>query len=289
MRIALATSSAYPSLTDDDRPLLGLLRRQGVTARAVVWDDPAIRWKSFDAVVLRSTWDYHLRVPQFAAWLAALDAAGVPLWNPTSLVRWNLHKAYLRALAEHGILVPPTEWVSRGDARSLDAVLRGRGWSDAVVKPAISASATETWHTTPDVDADGARYARLVSGQDLLVQMAVPEIRSEGEWSLVFIGGAFSHATIKRPRPGDFRVQVEHGGRADPGRPPAPIVDAGRVVAAALPQPWLYARVDGVATGAGFMLMEVECIEPHLFLAHRDGAHERFAQALLRLMEERKR
>lgn len=248
-----------------------------------------MRWSRFDAVVLRSTWDYHLRIPEFEAWLAALDAARVPLWNPTSLVRWNMHKGYLRELAARGIRVPPTDWVTRGDARPLDAVLRAHGWSDAVVKPAVSASATETWHTTPDVQADAARYAGLVSRRDVLVQMAVPEIRSEGEWSLVFIGGAFSHATIKRPRPGDFRVQVEHGGTADPGRAPPAVVEAGRAIADALVQPWLYARVDGVATSAGFMLMEVECIEPHLFLAHQDGAHERFAQAVLRLMERQAR
>lgn len=289
MNVGLATSSAYPSLTDDDRPLLDRLRRHGATADAVVWDDPSIAWASYDAVVLRSTWDYHLRGPEFEAWLGRLDTAGVTLWNPTSLVRWNMHKGYLRSLAARGIMVPPTEWVARGDARPLESVLRAHGWADAVVKPAISASATETWHTTPDIGADAARYARLVSDRDVLVQMAVPEIRSEGEWSLVFIGGAFSHATIKRPRPGDFRVQVEHGGTADPGRPPASVVNAGRVIADALQRPWLYARVDGVATGAGFMLMEVECIEPHLFLAHQDGAHERFAQALLRLMEEKER
>ena len=289
MNIGFATSAAYPSLTDDDRPLLDLLRDRGATASAAVWDDPSIPWASFDAVVLRSTWDYHLRVGEFETWLHALDAAGVRLWNPTALVRWNMHKRYLRELGERGIQVPPTEWVSRGDPRPLASVLRGRGWSDAVVKPAISASATETWHTTPEVRADGARYARLVSERDVLVQLAVPEIRSAGEWSLVFIAGAFSHATVKRPRPGDFRVQVEHGGSVDPASAPAAVVDAGRAIADALERPWLYARVDGVATAGGFVLMEVECIEPHLFLAHAPGAHERFAQALLDLMDGKER
>lgn len=283
MNIGLATSSAHPSLTDDDRPLLGLLRRHGVTGGAVVWDDPATRWSSFDAIVLRSTWDYHHQPARFGTWLDTLDRAGIPLWNPTALVRWNMHKRYLADLGRGGILIPETEWVERGDHRPLSGLLRRRGWRDAIVKPAISASATDTWRVSDDAGSE-PRYATLVGRADVLVQEIVPEIASDGEWSLVFVGGEYSHATVKRPRAGDFRVQVELGGTAVAATAPREVISAGARVARELPSPWLYARIDGVVTPRGFMLMEVECIEPHLFFSHDPDARDRFVSALLRLV-----
>lgn len=283
MNIGFATSRAYPSLTDDDRPLVALIRAVGHAATPVVWDDPSIEWAGLDAVVLRSTWDYHLRPAEFTAWLDLLDRLGVALWNPTSLVRWNMHKGYLRDLAARGILVPETTWYPRGQAPPIEVTLRERGWANAIVKPAISASATDTFMAAATSSDDSARFTALAARADVLVQELVPEVVTEGEWSLVFIGGTFSHATMKRPRPGDFRVQVELGGTAGPARAPADVVAAGERIAAEIPTPWLYARVDGVATPRGFMLMEVECIEPLLFLAHAPHAHQRFADALLRL------
>ena len=281
--IGLVSYARVPELTEDDRPVLELLRAQGIDARSAVWDDPDEQWEDFRALVLRSTWDYHLRPREFVDWLELIAAADVACWNPPALVRWNMHKRYLRELGARGVLLPATEWVARADARPLSAILRTRGWPFAIVKPAISASATETWRTTDDPLADDRRYRALVERCDLLVQEVVPEVAADGEWSLVFLDGGFSHAMIKRPRTGDFRVQLEHGGSADPA-PAAPhLIAAALQVAGMIPGPWLYARIDGVATPRGFMLMEVECIEPHLFLADAPGAHERFTAAILRV------
>ncbi len=278
--IGLVTYAAVPNLTDDDRPLLAALGALAIEARPILWDDPKVRWTDFSALVLRSCWDYHLRAGEFRKWLSLLERMNVPLWNPVPLVRWNMHKFYLRDLAAKGLLIPATHWADQGSGTTLSAIMREHKWTQAIVKPAISASATDTWRTTSKARADGVRFAELVERSDVLVQEVVPEITTEGEWSLMFIGGAFSHSTIKRPSPGDFRVQTEFGGSAEPRPAPPEIIAAGERLAGHIPTPWLFARIDGVMTGRGFMLMEIECIEPLMFFDHAPGSHGRFAAAL---------
>jgi glutathione synthase/RimK-type ligase-like ATP-grasp enzyme len=282
--IGLATYAKQPVLTDDDRPLIGALAEIGLEAEPVQWDDTSIDWRAYQAVVLRSTWDYHVRVAEFEAWLALLDREGVPLWNPTSVVRWNMHKGYLQGLQQAGILIPGTRWLPRGRQVPLGSLLAGAAWTEAIVKPAISASATKTSLVHIDSSADAENFARLLGEGDVLVQEVVPEIARDGEWSLMFIGGSYSHAMLKKPRSGDFRVQQELGGTADPATAPSVVVAAAERVAAHIPGRWLYARIDGVVTPRGFMLMEAECIEPLLFFEYATGAYERFASALQALM-----
>lgn len=280
--IGLVTYPKYRRLTDDDRPLIGELGALGLEAAPVVWGDSTIRWRDFRALVLRSCWDYHLRPMEFRAWLDDVERLGVALWNPAPLVRWNMHKGYLRDLASRGVPVPDTEWLRAGDGVTLTAVLDMHGWTEAIVKPAISASATDTWRTTRDLAADEKRFAEQLRRADLLVQAVIPEVASSGEWSLMFIDGEFSHAMLKRPSPGDFRVQAEHGGTAVPATAPDDMVAAGARVMENLPGPVLFARIDGVVTARGWTLMEAECIEPVLFLSQSAGAHARFARALAR-------
>lgn len=278
--IGLVTHDRYPHLTDDDRPLIAELAALGVEAAPAVWDDPSVDWTAFDALVLRSCWNYHLKAREFAAWLSELEEIGVALWNPVAVVRWNMHKRYLRDVEAAGTLIPPTEWVARADARPLPALLSQRGWSDAIVKPAISASATDTWRTSGDPRADDRRFRELVERADVLVQPVIPEVAADGEWSLMYIDGAYSHAMLKRPRAGDFRVQTELGGTAVRAEPPAPCVPAADAIVRRIPGDWLFARVDGVLTPGGFMLMELECIEPLLFFAQQPGGAAAFARAL---------
>lgn len=278
--IGLVTYAKVPELTDDDRPLLGALASVGLEARAVRWDDAAVRWTDFRALVLRSCWDYHLRAGEFGRWLGILERVKVPLWNPVPLVRWNMHKSYLRDMAAEGILIPATRWVEQGDKITLSTIFREQRWTEAIVKPAISASATDTWRAAPRVRADASRFTELVSRADVLVQEMIAEVMTEGEWSLIFIGGAYSHAMMKRPAAGDFRVQAELGGSADVAQAPPEIVAAGEEIVRKLPYPWLFARIDGVVTSRGFMLMEVECVEPHLFFSDAPGSRDRFAAAL---------
>jgi len=293
-RIALATYAKLPELNADDRLLLAALRAAGAAAEPAVWDAPR-DWGRFDAVVVRSCWDYHRRPAEFLVWIDRVAAAGPRLVNPPAVLHWNADKRYLVDLTAAGVGVVPTAWVGpaadHGPLPTLGDVLRARGWREAVVKPAVSASAHETWRTGLNGPADDeARFAALLERlpRGLLVQPFVPEVVADGEWSLVFIGGRFSHAVRKHSAPGDFRVQQEFGGRAVPATPPEALVaDARAVVAAAtrltgVPEGAIaYARVDGVARGGRLLLMELECIEPHLFFDAAPGAAERLAALVL--------
>jgi glutathione synthase/RimK-type ligase-like ATP-grasp enzyme len=282
LRVALVTHRGLPDLSADDHLVRDELGRRGASVAAAVWDDPAVEWTAFDRVVLRSCWDYHLRCGEFLRWVETLARCGVPLWNAPSLVRRNSDKSYLLDLQAQGVAILPTIRVARGDAPSLADVLAQRGFPEAVIKPAVSASAQGTWRTQArDAAAEEGRFRALVAMTDVLVQSYAPEIASDGEWSLVFLGGAYSHAVRKLPAPGDFRVQSELGGRVVPAQPPPALVEQARGILALIPEPWLYARVDGLDREGVFTLMELEMIEPALFLATCGEAPARFADAIV--------
>jgi len=280
-RIALATYAKLPTLNDDDRRLVAALAALGVTAVPAVWDSGDVCWEEFHGVLIRSCWDYHLRLPEFLDWIARLERAGIAVWNPADLLRWNCHKGYLRDVAARGVATVPTRWLARGEQVDLPTLLADAGWRDAVVKPAVSASASGTWRTSVDTaTTDRARLDQLLCAGDVMVQPLLSEVGDAGEWSLVFLDRGFSHAVLKRPASGDYRVQWEFGGSAV-SAPAARrlIADAERVIAA-VPGDALYARVDGVEREGRLVLMELELIEPHLFLGWDAQAAGRLARAI---------
>lgn len=279
-RVALVTCGSLRELTDDDRPLLAELWSLGVEAEPAVWDDPSVDWTKYGAAVLRSTWDYHLSPGAFSAWLARLEALGAPLWNPPAVVRANADKSYLKELAAAGVAVAPTLWAPQGGRESLDELLAARGWDDAVVKPVVSAGAYRTSRVRRGDPAGQAALEEVLAHSGAMVQPFLPEIAAEGEWSFVFLGGEFSHAVLKTPRAGDFRVQEEHGGRVRRAEPPRGLLIQARDAAIAAPGPWLYARVDGVRRGAELLVVEVELIEPSLYFSLAPGAARKLAEAI---------
>ncbi len=271
IRVALATSSSYPTLTAPDRRLLPLLKAHGIDAVTAIWDSPTIKWHDFDSVIIRSCWDYHLRPDEFRIWLDMLENEEVTLWNRSNMVRWNMDKSYLQDLADRGIRIVPTIWVQRGQSVDLINTLTTQGWQSAVVKPNIGASGHRTWTVTiadahtrqPDLD-------EMVEEVDLMIQPYMPQI-AEGEWSLVFFGGNFSHGFLKRPAPNQFFVQTEYGGSESTQPPPpqlieqaAHILDTAHAITNSIS---LYARIDGVVDKGNLVLMELELIEPALFTA----------------------
>jgi glutathione synthase/RimK-type ligase-like ATP-grasp enzyme len=288
--IALATASKFATLVADDQLLADELVARDIRPVAAIWNDPAQRWAEYDAVVIRSCWDYHLAHDAFLEWLTRLEATGVRVMNPPALVRWNAEKSYLRDLSLRGVTVVPTTWVERGDVQPLHAMMREQHWSEVVVKPAISASAHDTWRATASaaITSEG-RFREMVARGRVLVQPYLDVIAADGEWSLLFYGGAYSHSVLKRPRPGDFRVQVEHGGGSEVREPDGPVIEAARRALAEAEQGRarsLYARVDGCVMDGQFVLMELELIEPDLFLRAHAAAPARLAEALLSRMGE---
>lgn len=279
-RIALVTCASIPLLTDDDQTLLGELWRMGVKAVPTVWDDPSVDWKRFDAAVIRSAWDYHLSPGAFFAWLARLEALGTALWNPVPVVRANADKSYLKELEAAGVRVVPTAWVEPGRGANLDDLLAVRGWDDAVVKPVVSAGAFRTRRVRRGGPVGQAALEEALAHSGAMVQPFLPEIAMEGEWSFVFLGGEFSHAVLKTPAAGDFRVQEEHGGRTERRAPSPELLAQAREAVIAGPRPCLYARVDGVRRGGDLIVVELELIEPALYLSHAPGSARMFAAAI---------
>jgi len=282
-RVCFVSCTAWPGVSESDGFAQRALEARGAILEARPWNAPDARFDGFDVVVFRSNWDYHHDPDAFLAWLASWEAAGVRFWNPPGLIRWNLSKRYLLELAAAGIPVVPTVVLDDGDAARLPAVMAERGWDTAVVKPVLSASA----HDTTLVPASEAvAVARGVAEgrirRPVIVQPFVSEIRSRGEWSLVFIDGVFTHAALKHPNAGDFRVQPRFGGRAVAAHPYAATLAVARRALDALPVSPLYARIDGVLTDAGFVIMEVEVHEPGLFFTLAPDAAAAFDAAILR-------
>ena len=259
--IAFATSAAYRDLVPSDRAAADALRARGHEVVPAVWSEPR-DWSAFDAVVVRSCWDYHLRLAEFASWL---DLVGPRLVNAVDLVRWNIRKTYLGELAAAGFPVVPTTFVDAGVVRADERV---------VVKPVVSASAHETFVLEPGESREVC---------DAMVQPFVEAIH-DGEWSLIAIDGQYAHAMLKRAKPGDFRVQRDHGGTAVPADPPKELIALAEELVAWLPERPAFARVDLVN---GPLLMELELIEPELFLDVAPESAEKLADAITRLCADR--
>ena len=278
-RIALATSEKFASLTGDDRLLIEPLRALGFAAGPAVWSDPGFAWSECDAVVLRSCWDYHLRLAEFLHWIESLERAGVRLWNSPQMVRRNANKTYLRDLEKRGVAIVPTFWPEQ--QMDLREALASLGWDRAVIKPRVSATAYRTMLISAQDTAEAqVLLNELLAGPGVMVQRFMDAIQTRGEWSLIFFAGEFSHAVIKTPKAGDFRVQHDFGGAERDAEPPSAVREAATRAIAALEDVPLYARVDGVESGGQFLLMELELIEPALFLSTSLGAAERLTKAI---------
>ncbi|TAL86046.1 MAG: hypothetical protein EPN74_06150 [Rhodanobacter sp.] len=277
-RLAIATSADYPALDADDAAAVVALERLGTPSTICVWNDPQVDWTQFDAVLIRTIWDYFKHYAAFRRWLDRLDQLGVATINDSALLRWNSDKHYLLELAQHDVEIIPTRVA---DTRALPALLATMPAQQVVVKPTVSGGAWLTLQGTAGDAAFDQAVAQLPLGHDFLVQPFVPEIVSEGEWSLLYFGGAFSHAVIKRPASGDYRVQGKFGGSAEPLQPGATILAAADHALAAVARighrDHAYVRVDGVLCAGRFLIMELEMIEPSLHLDAHPQAAERFA------------
>lgn len=282
-RICFVTCRTWPEISESDRLVQRALEARGASVEARAWNAPGAGWDGFDAIVLRSNWDYHFEPEAFRAWLDRLERAGARVFNPPALVRWNLSKAYLLELARAGVPTVATVVLEDETRAGLEAVMAARGWPRVVMKPVISASAHDTRLVSATSTEEAA--AALASGalrRPVLVQPFVEEIQTRGEWSLIFIETELTHAVLKRPAAGEFRVQPRLGGTVETPTPSDEIRTVARAALDALPAPPLYARIDGVETADGFQIMEVEVNEPGLFFPHAPAAAARLAEALLR-------
>jgi len=280
-RVALVTCAAYPNLFEDDLPLARALEQLSISAIPAVWSAAAIDWTSFNALVIRTPWDYFERAAEFRAWLDARIASGVLMCNAGDILDWNYDKRYLQDLEAAGVPLVPTISIRRGEQADIAALARARGWNEIVVKPTISGGAYRTYRFCVD---DAAAYTKEIddtlADRGVLVQPFLPEILSDGELSLLFFDGVFSHAVRKRPRPGDYRVQFQFGGTTESVEVEPRLLTQALACVLAAPSLPVYARVDGVVSDGQFLLMELEVFEPLMFLTSHPEAAGRFARAV---------
>ncbi|HET9812046.1 MAG TPA: hypothetical protein VFP57_00105 [Sphingomicrobium sp.] len=261
-------------------PQAAPLRAAGATVDAIEWTADS-DFAGYDLVLPLVAWGYHLK---FGEWLALLDRfekARLAVANPVPVLRWNSDKAYLAELAGYGVAtVPSLAFASFGE----QALAHARDefeCAELVVKPTISASAYGTYRLGP-----GDPFPEQVRGWRMLVQPWIGEIVHSGEWSLIYFGGEFSHAVAKVPRPGEFRVQPEYGGIIARCEPPPGSRALAEAALAAAPAPTTYARIDIVVGNSGeLQVMELELVEPALFLAEAPEAGAAFARAVLSAAE----
>lgn len=278
-RIALATAEHLPQLSEDDNILHRALLARGHDATPVIWDDD-VDWRSYDVVLTRSIWDYHLKHARFLEWLDQLDASGARVYNPTALMRWNSDKHYMLDLADRGVRVTPTRVLHRGQPATLAEVAAEAGWQRVVVKPTVASTGWETWQADAPFTAEHeAQFERQKEAMNLLVQEFVEGVRN-GERSFVFIGGEYSHCVLKRAAGDEFRVHIEWGGTVERIEPPREQIDWAEGVVAAVREPWMYARVDAVAGADGLVVMELEMLDPELFFAYDATAVEAFIRQI---------
>lgn len=254
------------------------LRSAGAEVVPLSWTETDVAaLGAFDLILPLVTWGYHLRQPEWLAFLDAAGTAGLPMVNPPALLRWNSDKAYLAELQQKGVPTVPTLAVDHLNEAALAAAHGVLGTDALVIKPPVSANAWGTFRLGP---ADPV--PEEVHGRPMLVQPWLPAVQEEGEYSLILFGGRLSHCIAKRPKAGDFRVQPDHGGTMGAVPLPDGALAVAQAALAVIPAPATYARVDLIRGLDGELkVMELELIEPALFLHCAPQAKTAFANAIL--------
>ncbi len=277
--VGVVTCRPLPEPDPDEELLLAALEAAGVSASLLPWNDEQADPGRYDLCILRSCWDYHLDPNRFLAWVA--QAAGrTRLFNSLGIVRWNLHKGYLRKLEAAGVPVVPTAWVEAGDRVELAGLMAGHGWDDVVVKPAIGAGSHMTRRVgVEQAAAAGQEFLDAVSARgDAMVQPFMSSVTTRGERAIVWIDGEFTHQVVKRPR---YHGQDEQVSAAS--WPCESDLQVAESAIGLVRDDLMYARVDLIddANGAP-VVSELELLEPSLFLLQHGPALERLVAALVR-------
>ncbi|GAA4469618.1 hypothetical protein GCM10023189_56900 [Nibrella saemangeumensis] len=269
---------------NEDQKLFQFLKQKGLDIHFMLWTDPLADWSHFDLALLKAPWDYFEKIDLFYAWLEELKQKNVPLLNPYEVVRWNSDKHYLRDIAAAGLPVTPTLFVEKGHKADLAAYFDQFNSVKLIVKPCISAGSKNTYAITPEQLTEFTpKLNGLLQQESFMVQPFLPQIQEEGEWSLLFFNGRFSHAVLKKAKAGDFRVQHYLGGTIHPQPPSAELIQHAEAYVHRFAKDCLYARVDGTLVDGQFVLMELELIEPFLFLFTDLNSYERYFKALQQL------
>ena len=285
MNLALLTCEKLPELTPADQLLIPELAKHNITAKAVIWDDKRINWNEFDYLVFRNTWDYFEKESEFNLWLDQMEQLGIKTLNLIQVIKKNKHKFYLREMQQNGIQIIPTVFIDKRLNLNLSELIPSH-WKKAVIKPAFSGGSYQTAvFEVSDIEKINQEYKTIASEKELLVQEFMPEIQTLGETSFIFFNKKFSHCVNKKPMDGDFRVQVQFGGKYTLIEPSLELTEKAQKIVNTFKEELLYARVDGIVIENELYLMEIECIEPDLYFDLSEGSPQRFVESMLELIK----
>jgi glutathione synthase/RimK-type ligase-like ATP-grasp enzyme len=285
LHVAIASyysKGAYDANTiDEDALLSALLTEMGISHQIHPWSSPEVDWSSFTHVLIKSTWDYFDFYPEFLVWLDKLEALGVQVLNEVPTLRWNSSKTYLMEIESQGFPCIAGKVLPKGSRLALDPLYSELSADTLVVKPLVSGGAKNTLKLARGAgEGLEKKIGDLLQEEDFLVQPYIEEIVKVGEYSLIFFNEKFSHAVLKTPAAADFRVQHYYGGTIQTLIPSDAMLSSAQALVDRFAKNTLYARVDGVEIDGVFHLMELELIEPYLFLGLSDQAIPNYKAAL---------
>lgn len=270
----------------EDAILRAALERRGLRVHRTNWDDPGFDWSQTNFAMFRTTWDCFERFEEFSNWLNAVESKTIFI-NDLALVRWNLDKRYLGDFSQKGIHIPPTIFIDKGDPRTLRQLTEASGWTEFVLKPAVSSTARHTYRfDRAEISAFESIFGELIAVEPMLLQEFQRSVPRKGEITLMLMNGQFTHAVLKKPKAGDFRVQDDFGGTVEDYVPDAEEVDFAERVLKACPVLPLYARVDAIWDNQDqICVSELEAFEPELWFRKNPAAAELLADAILDLVK----
>ena len=261
------------------------LEAQGLKVNVTFWDNPSYEWQKTKSVLFRTVWDYFERFDEFWEWLEQVKTK-TKLINSYELIKWNIDKHYLKDLKNNDIQVVPTYFADRGNNISLQEIANSKDWRHIVIKPAISASAFNTYKITNDeIEQKEQLFHELLQTHDMLVQPFFPTISELGEASLMVFGGKFTHAILKKAKAGDFRVQDDFGGTVHDYNPTQEEIKFAEKVFQSCTSLPIYGRVDIVwDSNKHIYLSELEIIEPELWIRNRPESANKIAEAVNKIL-----
>lgn len=271
----------YKNVVVEDALLLNALNKLGLRAARFSWSDKDIDWSKVRSVVFRTTWDYFDRYDEFKPWFDDLKDRLI-MFNDPRILEWNQDKIYLQELGNKGIHIPETIFIPRNDARSLAEIVQQLSTQELVLKPNVSGAGRLTFRLNKkDCVAFEDQYRDMIAKEDFMVQAFQEQIMTKGEISLILIGGVFTHAVLKRGKPGDFRVQDDFGGSAVPYQPNEEEKLFAKQCYEVLDVKPHYCRVDIIWDNDDQLaLSELEMIEPELWLRTKPEAAIKLAKTI---------
>ncbi|WP_343671080.1 hypothetical protein [Chitinophaga sp.] len=261
--------------------VLPFLQNKGLDIEPAIWDDPAVDWTRYDVALLKTPWDYHQKIDAFKTWLDKIESLNICLLNDYKTVRWNLDKHYLKEIIADGFDVIPSAFLEQGWKGDLLPLFEELKTAAIIIKPCVSGGSKNTIVVRKNEAAAGYdEVVTLLADGAYIVQPLMHEVQN-GEWSYTFFNGQYSHTILKKPKAGDFRVQQIYGGSIETLYPSHEEIAHAATYVERYAKNCLYARVDGLMVNGHFVLMELELIEPYLYLSYGENAVEKYYEAIL--------